>query len=462
MRRAAAAAVRYPFSLRTTIMELFDIGPWVALSVLSLAGALLVVAAIYFVRSAPPKTITITTGPENSMGYRQAQRYAKILERNRVKATILTSNGSLENLERLTGKPPKAELGIVQTGVTTATRSSSRSETSAELNPAYESLVSLGSISYQPILVFYRGPKIEYLSQLAGKRIAVGPIGSGTRHIAMSLLAANGIKEEGKADFLDINAEEAAKLLQEKKLDAAFVMGESASGPILRTLMRSSGVRLFSFKQADAYTRKFDYLNRLELPEGSIDLGLNIPSEDVVLLAPTIELIAVENLHPALVQLVVEAANEVHSRPGIFQKRGEFPSPVEHSIRISDDAAAYYKSGKSFLYRTLPFWLASLITRLFLAFFPVLVILIPTLRTVPVLFRWVARLRIRRRYRELRLLEQDFLAEKNPEKRELLRREFDRIEDEANQMQVRASFADQFYILREHIDYVRRIIGSRR
>jgi TRAP transporter TAXI family solute receptor len=463
MKRAASAAASYPFGLRTTIMELFDIGPWVAFTVLAIAAALLVAAGIYFVRSAPPKTLTITSGPENSSGYRSAQRYAKILARNRVKVNVLPSRGSVENLERLTGPSPQAELGIVQSGATAAPRPSGRpADTTSDLNPAFADLISLGSISYQPVLIFYRGPKIQYLSALAGKRVAVGPVGSGTRNISLALLGANGVKEGGTTTFLDIDAEEASKLLQEKKLDAAFVMGESASGPILRTLMRSTDVRLFSFKQASAYTRKFDYLNKLELPEGSIDLGLNLPSEDLTLLGPTTELIARKDLHPALIGLMVEAAQEVHARPGMFQKRGEFPASVEHSIRLSEDAEVYYKSGKGLLYRTLPFWLASLLSRLAVAFIPVLVVLIPTMRTVPVFFQWIARLRIRRRYRELRLLEQDFLSEKDPGRREGLRREFDRIEDDVNQMRVRASFADQFYALRGHIDYVRRIVESRK
>jgi TRAP transporter TAXI family solute receptor len=460
VKRAAAAAVSYPFGLRTTIMELFDIGPWVAVSVLTVAASLLVAAGIYFVRSAPPKTITITSGPEGSTSFRSAQRYAKILDRNKVKAIILPSKGSVENLERLNDPNPKADLGIVQTGATAAPRPSGRPETTSELNPAFANLISLGSISYQPILIFYRGPKIEYLSALAGKRIAIGPMGSGTRNISLALLAANGVKE-GDATFLDIDAEDASKLLKEKKLDAAFVMGESASGSILRGMMRETGIRLYSFKQASAYSRKFDYLNKLELPQGSIDLGLNLPAEDLTLLAPTIELIARKDLHPALVELVVEAANEIHARPGMFQKRGEFPVAIEHSIRLSEDAEVYYKSGKGFLYRTLPFWLASVLSRLVIAFVPVLVVLIPLIRTVPVFFQWIARLRIRRRYRELRLLEQDFLAEKDPERRQRLRSHFDRIEDEVNQMRVRASFADQFYGLRGHIDYVRRIVNAR-
>ena len=445
LQRAANSAIQYPFGLRTAIMELFDIGPWVAFTALAIAAAILVAALVYFVRSAPPSTITISAGPEGSMFYKSAVKYAKVIERNGVKAKVLPSKGSVENLARLVDPKSGVDLGIVQSG---------------PADPAFEQLVSLGSVSYQPLLVFYRGQSMELLSALKGKRIVIGPEGSGTRKVALAILALNGMKEgAGNATFIDGDAEFAANGLKDKSVDAAFVMSESATTDILKGLMRNGDIHLFDFhRHANALSRKLDYLNVLELPEGVIDPGNDLPSKDVTLLGPNVELIAPKRLHPALVDLVVEAATETHSRPGIFQKRGEFPAPIEHSIRMSEDATTYYKSGKSYLYRTLPFWLASFLTRVLLVFVPVLVVLIPALRSIPAFFRWVARLRIRKRYRELRLLEQRFLFETDPAKKEILRHEFDRIDDVVNRMRVRASFADQFYGLRGHIDYVRRIV----
>jgi len=443
IRQTAATAMAYPFSLRTAIMELFDIGPGVAFTALAISAVIVIAAIIYFVHSAPPTRITISSGPEESTFYKTAQKYAKILEKSGVKTKILTSKGSVENLERLNDPHSNVDLGIAQTGP-----SSSISE----------NLISLGSISYQPLLVFYRGAKLEFLSELKGKRIAVGPIGSGTRNVALAVLGANGIKEGEETELVDDDAEDAQIGLKAKKLDAAFVMSESASGEILKSLMHSEDIHLYSFKQASAYSRKFEYLNVLDLPEGAIDLGRDIPKHDHSLLGPTVELVATKNLHPALIDLLVEAATEVHGRPGIFQRRGEFPMAVEHSIHLSEEAAMYYKSGKGYLYRNLPFWLASLLSRIFVVFLPVLVILVPTLRSIPAFFRWMAQLRIRKRYRELRLLEQRILTAGHGPDREALRRDFDRIDEDVNKMKVRASYADQFYGLRGHIDYVRRIV----
>jgi len=435
----------YRFGLKT-IMELFDVGPGVAITALTLSALVVVAAVVYFIRSAPPSTIVITSGPAGSVFHKNALKYAKILGDRGVKAKVVLSEGSLENLARLADRSSHVDVGIVQSGIPT---------------PNVDRLVSLGAISHQPLLVFHVGKPIELLSELAGKKVAVGPVGSGTRNFALALLAANGIQEGGSTALLDLEAEEAAKKLTAGEIDAAFVMSESASTEILHDLLRHDGIQLFNFQQADAYSRKVDYLDVLELPEGAIDFGRNIPAHNVSLVGPMVELVATNDLNPALVDLVIEAATEVHSRPGVFHRRGEFPAPIEHAIPVSDEATRYYKSGKGFLYRLLPFWLASIVTRVVLVFVPVLVIVIPALRAIPAFFRWTTRTRIRRRYRELLTLERSFLLETDPVRKEFLRREFDRIDESVNGMKVRASFADQLYGLRVNIDYVRQVLAKR-
>jgi hypothetical protein len=435
---------RYPFGLRT-VMELFDIGPLISITVLTTSVAIVVLAITYFVRSAPPAGVTISTGPEGSISQKHALKYAKVFERNGVKLKILTSKGSHENLQRLTDPNSHVDVAFVQGG----------------LAGEVENLVSLGSISYQPLMIFYRGRPMDLLSKFEGKRIVIGPVGSGVRSVALALLSANGIKEGGATELLDLEGEAASKLLLEQKIDAAFIMAESTPTAILKSLLRSKEVHLFNFKQANAYSRKIDYLNVLEFPQGSIDLGLDLPSQNVSLVGPMIELIAVKTLHPALSDLLLEAAVEVHSRSGLFHKRGEFPIPVEHTIRMSDDATRYYKSGKSLFYRYLPFWLASLLSRVLVAFVPTLVVLIPAIRGLLALFRWRVQLKIRRYYRELVNLEQRYLVEKDLVKQEQLRREFDQIEENVNRTKIRAAFADQVYILRGHINYVRSLVAKR-
>jgi hypothetical protein len=274
-------------------------------------------------------------------------------------------------------------------------------------------------------------------------------------------LALNDIKPSDTTTLLEIDDEEAEKMLLEGKIDGAFMMGDSASSRTMRDLLKQPGITAFNFTQADAYTRRIKYLNKLVLLEGSIDFGKNIPDHNINLLSPTVELIARTDLHPALSDLLLEVATEVHSRAGRYQRQGEFPAPLEHEYRISSDAQRFYKSGKSFLYRYLPFRMASLLNRILVLIVPMILLLIPGLKSIPAIYRWRMRLRILRWYRALLVLESDLSLNIKSEKREELVGRIDQIEQTVNNMKIPVSFADQFYSLRSHIAIVRtRLMSS--
>ncbi len=429
------------------VMEMFGVGHTFSVIAIILVSLVIIFAVFWFFHSAPPGTVIITSGPEGSIFERTAERYGKILARNHVKLKILRSQGSQENLKRLSDPSFKVDIGLVQGGVATGMN--------------IDKLVSLGSISYEPLLIFYRNPTpLELLSQLKGKRLAIGPAGSGSRSLALTLLAANGIEPGGGTMLLDLDAADSSKALLESSIDAVFLMGDAASPEVMRKLLLTPGIRMLSFAQADGYTRRITYLNKLELPKGSIDFGKNIPDHDVYLIGPTVELIARENLHPALSDLLLEAATEVHGKAGILKRQGEFPAPLEHEFPISADAARFYKSGKSYLYRSLPFWVASLVNRVLLIFVPIIVLSIPVLRVIPAIYRWRIRLRIYKWYRVLLGLERDLIAAGADGKQDELRARLIHIEEEVNKMKMPASFADQFYVLREHIGFVRERLGG--
>jgi TRAP-type uncharacterized transport system substrate-binding protein len=398
--------------------------------------------AILFVQPAPPHTITMASGPEGSLFRTYADQYRTILARSGINLEVLTTEGSLDNLKKLLDAGVKVDVGFVPGGMATG----------FDTTP----LVSLGSVFREPLAVFYRGSRrIDRLSQLAGRRLAIGPEGSGTRVLSLALLKANGIEPGDRTHLVDLSGDEAASALKAGTVDAAFLMGDSATPPIMRDLMRTPGIRLMNFKQADAYTRRLRYLDKLEYPRGSFDLGKNLPAEDFYLIAPVVELVAREDLHPALSDLLIEAARTVHGRAGLSHKAGEFPAPVERELRISDDATRYYKSGKGFLYRYLSFWLASLADRTVLLLLPIIVLVIPGLRLVPMIYGWRIRSRIYRRYGELIAIERSMMANAAPEEEAALLKRLDDVEAAVNKMKMPLAFADQFYVLREHIRFVR-------
>jgi hypothetical protein len=428
--------------LTAPFMEIFGLGRGLALAVVLLAGLVILFAVFWFFHSAPPHTIIITSGAPGSSFQANAERYRVLLARNGVKLEIKPSQGSLENLQRLNDPKFHVDIGFVQGGITNT--------------PGRNRLVSLGSIAYEPLLVFYRGATpINLLSGFSGRRVAIGAAGSGTRALALQLLKLNGIEPGGATTLSDLDGDDAANALLAGGLDAVFLMGDTTSTAVMRRLEQTPNIQMFDFTQADGYSRRISYVNKLVLPQGSIDFGRNIPAHDVNLIGPTVELLARPDLHPALSDMLIEAAQEAHGAAGVFKRRGEFPAPIQHDFPISSDASRYYKSGKSFFYRYLPFGLASLVSRIVVVFVPLAVLLIPALRVIPAAFKWRMQMRINRWYRELLALERNLPGDGAPARRETLMAQLGHIENEVNKMKVPASFADQFYGLRGHIQFVR-------
>ena len=433
---------RKRFPLVTTLIDNFGFTPGLA-SVVAVGIAVLCALAIaWVVRSAPPHTLVITSGPEGSSFQRWATAYQQALAKHDVKLEIRPSSGSLDNLQRLQSSTAGVDIGFVTGGIAK--------------DQNVDDLMSLGSIAYQPLWVFYRNPApIALLSQLAGKRIALGAPGSATRSLALTVLQANGITG-APTTFVDLDSAAAAQALVAGQLDAVFLMGDSASVQTLRDLMRASDVQMFTFAQADAYVRRNAFLNKIVLPQGSFDLGKNLPAQDVTLVGPTVELLAREGLHSALSDLLLDVAREVHGKAGLFQTRGEFPAPLDREFALSDDAQRYYKSGRSWLYRVIgSFWVASLLNRLLLAVVPLALVIIPAVRLLPVAYRFKILLKFYRCYRPLQRLERESFQPLTTQRTQELLEQLDEIEAAVNRLKVPASFADRFYGLRSYVHFVR-------
>jgi TRAP transporter TAXI family solute receptor len=409
------------------------------------------VVAYQFVAPAPPKKITITTGGESGAYYQFANRYAAILARNGITLEVKTSAGSLENLARL--KNDEAQIGFVQGGVVEP------KELEVEDAENDTGLLSLGSVFYEPVWVFYRGDKpLTRLTELQGKRIAIGQEGSGVRLLAQQMLSANEIQPGDH--LIPLSGLLAAEELQQGRIDAAFIIA-AEKAPVVQVLLRSPGVKVMSFAQAGAYQRRFPFLTKLTFPHGVADLVRDFPPEDIKLLAPTANLIVRDDLHPALQTLMLKVASEVHGKSGFFQDVGEFPAYKDQMLPLSPEASRYFKSGPPFLQRYLPFWLAVLVDRLIVLLVPIIALLIPLLKIAPAIYTWRVRAKVFRCYGELKFLEDDLKNHYNPAKLNDYRSRLDALDEEAAQLHVPLGFTDLVYTLREHVNLVRRILDKR-
>lgn len=412
------------------------------MGVILLTALVIGVVVFIYLDSTSPNTITIASGPKGSSFENNAEKYKKILEKEGVKVKIVPTEGSLDNFQKLSNPKVAIDVGFVLGG---------------EVNGAnIDNLVSLGSISYQPLMIFYHGKKKLLLSDFKGKRLDIGEDGSGTHMLALALLKANDIEPKDGTIFVDSVSGDSVRALEENRIDALFIMGDSTSRDVMHKLLHTPDISLFNFSQADGYIRRINYLNKLVLPKGSLDFGKDIPSEDLNLIGPTVELIARKGLHPALSDLLLEAAREIHSTPGLFKNRGEFPVPQEHEFPISSDATRYYTSGKSFLYRTFPYGVASLIARVLSVIVPLALLLIPALKAAPAFYRWQMEYRIKSWYRALFDIERNaFMHWSDLSKRQGFLHRLDQIENSVSKIVVPSKFGDLVYGLRGHIDFVR-------
>lgn len=401
--------------------------------------------AYQFVKPAPPSVLTISTGPESSVYEAFAKKYAKLLAENGITLKIVSSVGSVENIDRV--RRGDVDVAFVQSGQPFA---------EDDLASGENELRSLGSVAYEPVWVFYRSEeRLERLYQLRDKRIAVGADNSGLRGLARSLLEVNQMRPN--KNWVSVEGDAAAQALVQGHVDAAFIVAAPES-PVVRQLLRAPGVKLMSFKQADAYLKRFASLDKVVLPQGVVDLVKDVPPADTVLLTATANLVARKDLHPALASLLLQAMTEVNGKSGFFQKEGEFPAYKDRSVLLSEEAARYYKSGAPFLQRFMPFWVAVLVDRLFVLVVPIFVLLFPLLRVAPTLYSWRVRSKVFRCYGELKFLENDLRTSFDPAQRAVYLKQLQCIEDYANSLSIPLSFSDLVYTLREHINFVRRYI----
>ncbi|HEY5764072.1 MAG TPA: TAXI family TRAP transporter solute-binding subunit [Rhodocyclaceae bacterium] len=418
------------------------------LATLAIAAGLALAAWLLFsfVRPAPPRVVTLVTGTPGGAYALFAERYRSALAREGIELRLLPSSGSVENLRRLKTEPD-VDLGFVQSGIAS--------------EPESTDLAVLGSMYLEPVWIFHRSPRpLTRLTELQGKRVAVGAPGSGTQLLALQLLANTGISI-GDPGLLALDEAEAAEALLAGRIDAAFLVA-APQAPAVEQLLGTPGIQLLDLAHAEAYARRFPHLAPITLPAGAIDLGLPNPTSDRRLLGATASLIARADLHPAIVNLLLQAAREVHGAPGLFQRAGEYPQQLSgRDLPVHPAAKRYFEYGPPFLQRYLPFWLAVLADRLLIALLPIVALAIPLFRIAPAIYAWRKRSRIYRWYGELKFLEADIHENFSADRLDAYLEDLERIEELANRRRVPLAFSNELYTLREHIQLVRRELMQR-
>jgi TRAP-type uncharacterized transport system substrate-binding protein len=412
-------------------------------SVIAVIGAIIALVVVgwlaleYFVPS-PPTRIIIGAGGKGTTFEYFGERYRQRFARAGIDLTVRQTAGALENLRLLKDPKSGGQIGFLTGGI-------SNSEEALNLS-------SMGLIFNVPFWIFYRSSEtLADLSQLRGKRIAVGPEGSGARYTAERLLSKANI-DATTAILLPFSGNAAVDALIDGRADVAFIVGGS-DAPSVRKLLTNPKLRLMNFSTAEALTRIFPDLVRLVLPKGAIEIDPPNPPNDVMLVGTTAKVLIRDDLHPAIVQLLAQIMKEEHQGAGLFQRKGEFPVTEDPEFPVSRIATDYYKNGPSFLARYLPFWMTVYAQRTIAFIVATLAIVFPVFGFAPRLYEWLIHQRLRKVYRRLRVLEIVSQSELAAPQIKALENELAEIDRAVRAVPMR--HADLYFMLRYHLDQTR-------
>jgi len=433
-------------AIRYTIVSVRDL--LVSAGPLALLAIGLLVLAYWWLDPSPPKHVTLATGPAQSAYDEFGKRYAKALKANGIEVTLLPSEGSSDNLELL--HQGKADIAFVQGGSMDATVADTYS------------LESLGSLFVEPVWLFYQEASarkahpidatLGMLSQLQGMKVNIGTVGSGVPNLMMRLFDVNHI------DTKTITLSR----LEQTPATVAFLNGEIdvivfASAPealMVQMLLQTPGVKLMDFPQSEAYSRRFEFLTPVVLPRGVVDLAGNTPPQDVRLVASTTALLARDGTHPALLQLFAQASRKLHGGTGWFNRAREFPKATLGEFPMSPEADRYIRNGAPLLQQYMPFLMANLIERMWLALGIIVAVVLPLSKIVPPLYQFRIRSRVFRWYAQLRDIERRM--DTHPSDHIKLVQELDDLAQLVSKINVPLSYTDEQYSLLGNIGLVRK------
>ena len=433
-------AKKISYALLSIRAMLVSAGPFILLTVV------LLTLAYWWLDPNPPKHVTLATGPAQSAYAEFGTRYAKALALNGIEVRLVASEGSSANLQLL--REGKVDLGFVQGG--------------SDENPlnAESGIESLGSLFVEPLWLFYKtqaaidattNDTLTSFGQLKTLRINVGTKGSGVPALMEKLFDVNRL-ELATLKLSKLEQTPATMAFLNNEVDA-IVFASAPESPMVQMLLQTPGVKLLDFNQNEAYSRRFSFLTPVSLPRGVVDLAGDVPTSDVRLVAPTTTLLARDGVHPAILQLFSQASLKLHGSASWFNRAREYPNIANTEFPLAQEADRTIRNGVPLLQRYLPFSMANLMERMWLALGIIIAVLLPLSRIVPPLYQFRIRSRIFRWYGQLRNIEER-LGE-NTESASVLLTELEALEVHAEKVTVPLSYADELYSLRNHIDMVR-------
>ena len=348
-----------------------------------------------FVYPMPPDRLSISTAGENGAYQRMGLQYAEAFLSHGVYLDVQTSEGSQENLERLTGTTGSTDLALVQGGFGILGAATGR--------PGRSRIQTLANVSTEAVWIFSRNRSITSLGQLQGLRVAIGAERSGSRKVALKLF------EQARMDVKDMTLSaqmglESVQALRQGTVDVVFMVSPRESAT-LENILEVPGIQLASLHKSAAIVERNPYLEVSLLPQGA--LQVRTPARDTAMLTMSTSLVVREDLHPALKRLALSVAMDVHQAGGLFHRAGDFPSLRRIDFQTAPMARATLTQGLPLHERLLPFWWAQFTERVVLLVLPTVLVALWLMQRIPAYLSWALQSRVNRWYGELKFIEDD-------------------------------------------------------
>ena len=420
---------------------------WVSLLVILIGAALLIV----FTRPLPSRTITMAVGQPGSTYEQLGKRYQAYFAREGVDLQLINTAGSRESISEADDAGSPVNAGFLLGGIAH--------------KGDFPRLVSLGSVQYLPLWLFYRGPQFsgsDAVSYFNGKPIAIGKEGSGTELLLTRILAMRGIKiEKDMANFRRLSHAEAMEQLLAGKIDA-MAIADGFDSPTIQNIIAHPEIHIFDFAYAQAYVKRMPYLEMVIIPRGSLNLVKLDPPHDIHMIASTITLLVEKNMHPAIQQLFLQATDAISDdSDSFFGRTAQFPAYIDKSIPLSPVAQRYYEKGAPWLTGSMPFWLVSYVDRMWLLALGIFAIILPLFRLVPNYRLFRSRQLISDAYDEMKVIEERMYAATSVEELRYLLERINCLDDELGDAWISSDETNRFYTMKSALGLVRREISER-
>lgn len=414
------------------------IGHPLFLSLLAFVAGLLLV----LFQDMPPRRVVMAMGASDMGWGEDAEHYKKIFEENGVELVLIPTYGSEDDIRRLMDDKNPVQVGFSVTG--------------GIIQNDPKNISTMGRVYVAPFWIFYRKGvktgKVQKLTDFNGKKINIEQPGTNANSFSKTLFKMNGMVIDNH--FSQIDTAVAVNAMEKGEIDVVMFFSPPSSA-IIKRLTTNPSVELMNVESADAYSYRADYLDKLIIPEGGLDIARNIPHHQTPVVAAPVELIVKKNLHPSLKMLLMRAASEVHGSELYFYPEGSFPSFGRKFLPEDKEAKFYYKFGTPELAKYLPFWAVEPFYHVLLYVLPAAVFIYIVTKNFTEYRLSRGRRKIRVIYQRLRNLEKEASSCTNITDRNEINSMLSSCENEALQLRLPEELVGDYFTLMNSISSVR-------